>query len=449
MADPITITPQDRIVDPARPAGAPQQPVLSSVERASEAARATLAAKGTAVPPEPPARNPGNGQFVEPGRVDTARPVPEPPAGQAPPAIDPAAPKVPAAPPVDETPEAKQAREAAEAAAAAAADPDAVVETPEEKEARELEERTVLLPGRNNTEYEFVAPDAETANVLRQLKNASLRGEEIAQARAEIEQRGQEFEALETVLEANPTGFVLDRLANAPEQLDHLVLYLATRPEVFARIGAQLRDIATNPVTREMIGVKQENKALNMEREVANVTEERAAVRQNLEDVRTTVMSLIPAEMSEEQAAILFKDSLRDLRDYANRHDLQTLPTRDIPALLAARLTAYGINPVEAAARAADAATRRGAAPTRRPAPASPRVPAAAPAKPAVPAPTGKQLVMSAKKKGAAALPPAGAGSPPATTPMTPPKNADGSSMSIEQRLAWHKQQVAAGSRRL
>lgn len=445
MADnnnaPLVVTPQDRIVDPNRPAGAPNLPQRSAIEIASEAARASIASGGSPVPVEP-ARDPRNGQFTEPGRLDTARELgtsrqpaaPEP--GQAPPAAPAPAPEGQEPPAGTEPAEGQEAEE------------EVVEETAEEQQAREAQERTVTLLGRNNTEFEFVAPDKETADVLRQLRNQVERVGAIDEARAEIQQRAQEFEALETVLEASPTSFVLDRLQD-PEQIDHLVLALASNPEVFARIGTRLQQIAANPQQREIEAIRQENKRLTMEREVATVTEERAAVRQNLEDVRTTVMSLIPATLSEDATSLLFRDCIRDLRDYANRHNLPTLPVRDIPALLATRLTAHGINPVEAAARAADAATRRGATPNRRPAPASPRVPVSAPAKPAVPPPTGKQLVLSAKKKGAAALPPAGAGSPPATTPMTPPLNADGSKMSIEQRIAWHKQQLAGGKRRL
>jgi hypothetical protein len=427
---PIVITPQETILDPNRPAGAPVQPGRSAVDIASEAARAALASKGTAVPAEQP-REP-NGQFAEQPKREVPQPV-APEAGQTPPAGEQPAPEGEAPPAGEGAPDGEEE----------------VVETPEEKTARELEERTVTLKGRNDAEFDFVAPDKETADVLRQLRNSTMRSEEIAQARAEIEQRGQEIETLRSVVEMDPAGFVLEAGQQNPEVIDHLVLYLATRPEVFQRLGSQLQQIVTNAQQRELVAARQENRRLTMEREVAQQSEERAAVRQNLEDVRNTVMSLIPGTLDESRTAILFRDCLRDLRDYANTHGLQTLPTRDIPTLLATRLTAYGINPVEAAARAAEAATRRGVAPGGRPTPKGPRVPATPPAPPAVRQPSGRELVLSAKRKGAAALPPGGAGSPPAVTPMTPPKNADGSPMTIDQRVAWHRQQVAAGSKRL
>lgn len=441
MADAPTlvITPQDKIHD-----GTP--PGTSAVEAASNAARRILA-EGKPLDPTTIAGQPRNtdGTFAPPAGQVAPAPKPgevAPPAPVVPPKpVD----GQPVVPPADETPEQKAAREAAEAAAAGEG-----AESAEEMAARELVERTITLVGRNNEEYDFVAPDKETAEVLRALRNGYQRGEEIRQAREQIETQLDDINNMRASIEMDPVGLVLEAAEGDPDVMEHLVMFLASQPENWVKLGPKLMKLADER-ERRTVAAEEKSRRFELMDQVAEESESRAAVRRNLEDVQSTVASLLPTEMSAEQQTVLYRDCLRDLKEYAERHRMNTIPVKDIAALLATRLTAYGINPVEAAARAAEVAARRGTTAPKRPAPTSPRVPApAVAARPAAPAPTGKQLVLSAQKKVAAgALPPAGAGSPAGTAPMSPPKNPDGSSMTIEQRVAWHRGQVKKGTRQL
>jgi hypothetical protein len=145
---------------------------------------------------------------------------------------------------------------------------------------------------------------------------------------------------------------------------------------------------------------------------------------------------------------------MMDLKAYAERNNLLTLPVEDIPMLLSRRLTALGADPVAAAKlaneainRAPSRASARGVAPNRvrsakTGAPTgTPTVPAARPATPK----TGKAFVASAASRKAVVVPGSGAGSPTGTSTLTPPRNPDGSKMTIAETTAWHRQRLGKG----
>jgi hypothetical protein len=469
-AAPITVTPQDRIIQqtPIVPVPAtPTAPAKSAVEVATDRARANIAAgKPVVSPAATQARHPGTGEFIEPGRLDQAREAGSPKAGQAAPAAAPAALTPPAAPaatePVagqpdpNETEEQRVAREAAEATAA--------TETPEEKAAREARDlRTVIFTDPRGENVEIELPDGTPQEVLDTLKfyrNSALRSAEVREAERHITERANALTEREQQIELDPTGWMLDLVADAPtirlddgteiDVVEHTVLHLLTQPKVWERLSPRVQQLLEDD--KELRATRAETNAQrsSIREEMRTVAEERAAVSRNLADVQATIGAILPATMPQAQQRMLYDDCLRDLQGYAGRHRLLTLPVNDIPAILATRLTANGINPAEAATRAAESATRRAAA-TGATRPASPARPAApAPAARPAPAPkTGQRFVASAaQKQVAGAIPAGGAGSPSAAASLTPPNNPDGSKMSIEQRTNWHREQLRKGVKR-
>lgn len=431
---------------PAPPA--PAGPVPSNVEQASAAARALIAQNGTILTPEQPrvaAGTPAGGQFAQPfvkevGReIDPNSPdanIPKngaPPAGQQPPAAPtpPVDGQQPPAPPV-------------------APDP---AETAEEIAAREAEEAAalrVLLPGREgDEEYEFVVDKPEAAERLRQLKNGYVRGNEVKAREAAAEQAVAEVEQVRVSMQVDPVGFVLDEIGSSPAALDHLALAILTQPETWKRLQPMLAKLVSDPLELRTVAAEQRAaRAEYRDTAAARITEDRA-VQANLREVQATCAAMLPTDLPPEQQKVIYQNMLRDLGAYAERHRLLTIPVHEIPVLVARQLTAIGVDPVEAAKRAAQvpagSARAPNGAPPRRPAPTS-----AAPA-PSAPAakPSGQQFKASAERRAAATIPSGGAGSPSSADGLTPPRNADGTPMSTEQTVAWHRARLARGIKSL
>lgn len=408
----------------------------TAVEVATTAARAEMAARAAApaapvVPavagqPRVEAGVPEGGQFApRPGEVAPQAGLPagteaKPVDGTQPPPV------APVAPPANETPEQKTAREAAEALAAT------------------VDPLLIALPGRNaGEEFEIKVDSPEAAERLAQLRNGFMRGEEVRVARGEIMERAQAIANREMEIQLDPTGFLESAVGDVPELVDHVVLATLTRDDAtWNRLKPILQAMLADP--KELRTVRAEQKAArsDIREQMAEETRHATTVRENLQDVQATVASFLPAEMPQAQQRLLYEDCLRDLKGHADRYRLRTIPVHDIPTILASRLTAYGINPVEAAAAIAASAARRG--PAARPAagnpPAAPRTPAA---RPAAPPPNGQRFVASAVKKAAVgSIPAPGAGSP-TNTGITPPVKADGTKMGIEEAIAFRRSQLA------
>lgn len=412
----------------------------TAVEIATTTARAEMAARAAATPAAPvapvapaapaapavagqarvPAGVTEGGQFAKPGEEGA------PPAGPA--AGTEATPEGGEQPPANETPEQKVAREEAERVAAAAA-PDPLV---------------VAMPGRHaGEEFEIKVDTPEAAERLAQLRNGFMRGEEIRIAGAQIMERAQQLTEREMAMQLDPTGFLDRAIGDEPELVDHVVLATLTRDDAtWNRLKPIIQAMLSDPKELRTVRAEQKANRADIEKQMAEETRTAAVVRENLQDVQAAVATVLPASMPQAQQRILYEDCLRDLQGHANRYQMKTIPVHDIPTILAKRLTAYGINPVEAAAAiAASAARRSTAARPAAPSGPAPRTPAA---RPAAPLPNGQRFVASAVKKAAAgSIPAPGAGSP-TTTGITPPVKADGTKMGIEEAIAFRRQQLAA-----
>lgn len=420
----ITVMPSGNTVAP-----------LSAVEQASAAARERLATTGSSLPAgtaivddqAKPARA-SDGTFAEksPAEIEAEN-------------------QRRAAEAASQTPEQKeQARVAAEAAEQqrlAARTPEQV-QADEEAAARVVE--IALAEGESPLPIEFDDP-AIAAHVRERFELAAQAEQITTQAQQQID----EVMMVREAVNVDPVGFVLSEIGNTPAAVSHLVLSLVTAdtPEA-AALRTQIAKLATD--ANELRAVRGEQKGARAEyaaEATGRIAEERA-VSQNLTDVRTVCAALLPRDLTPERQRVAFADMLRDVQQYATRHDLTTIEPMDLPLVLRPRLAALGVDAVVAAqqAEAALAAKRtgKGAPKARSGGTATARaVAGAAPA-----ARTGSSFVASTERRRAVAVPGVGAGSPSASpAELVPPLNPDGSKMTSEQTIAWHRGQLKKGIR--
>lgn len=440
----------------------------TSIEEASRIARENIAAGRGALPdpasaPAPAAdpaapvtRHPSQDQLRADGGKFTDAKKRE--VGGAP--VDPnlAAPGRAAAAPAGAAPEAGREPVAGDPPAAAAEggeEEEEAVASPPAAEGEEPvtdegeDDLTVVLPGRREgEEFPIVVDDPETAERLRQLTNGYMRGEQVRVARGELEATQAEIEAIRTEVQVDPGGFVLSELEGNPRVQQHLALFLLSQPEVWKAVANRV--LSWDDPDRFRADAS-EIKAERYEvRETAKQEiETNRAIEQNFHQVDSTVRALLPEDFSAERAETFYTDAMRDVQAYAQRNNLMTVPPEALPVILQRRMVAYGVDPVEAAARAASVfsaggGSNRGPVTARRtqPAPTS----AAATGRqiagaPKAPQRTGKAIIAAqARKQRAAAIPGVGAGAP--NSVLTPPPG-----MSIEEATKWHRDNVAKRTR--
>lgn len=390
----------------------------SATEQASQAAREAIEKGGSAL-----AVRASDGTFAPPLPGAAAAAAPDPALAKPTVTLEKPAPGDGHEPTAEEKAEAE--RLAAEGA-----------KTPEQVAADELEVARTVAIG----DLDLQLPDAETATIVRDALDAAGRVTEIEQqAQAAIE----ETQAIREYAEIDPVGFAMQALGENVEGKKHLALSLLTDPAVYEALKLVIPTLATPEGMRL---VKAEQTAARHEyRETAQheIAQSRA-ITQNLNDIKAACAAVLPSTLTPDQQRIVYADLLRDVQRYAG--DRPTVPVEDLPLILRARLTANGIDPLAAAelmATAVSARTRNGG----RRAPAA-RAAAPAPgARPAAAPKNGQAFVASAERRKAAVIPAAGAGAPSGGADLTLPLNADGSKMSSEQAVAWHRARVAKGQR--
>lgn len=402
------------------PSGDVQGQPRSAVEQASQAARERLAATGSALPPEgapaapaAPAAKPG-----EPARASDGT----------------FAPKLPEE---IERENAEKARLAAEAAARGEAPP------PEGEQV--ADEKIVEIPVADGEPLKIEFDDPAVAEQVREKFEIAAEAERI---QTEAQRQLDDVLAVREAVNVDPVGFVLNEIGRQPAAVEHLVMSLLTSPEHKAILD-KVAKIASDPNELRIVAAEQKSARGEYREQAQNAIVEQRAVSQNLQDVKTVLTALVPRTMTPEAQRVAYADMARDLQLYAERHDLLTIPPQDIPLVLRNRLAALGIEPMDAAQKATEAMSRRR---TGKGAPrgnvARPAAKGAAAAPPA-PSKNGSAFVASAESRKAAVIPAAGAGSPGGGSDLTPPRNPDGSPMSIEQTIAFHRGRLNKGVRAL
>lgn len=309
--------------------------------------------------------------------------------------------------------------------------------------------RTVTLPV-DGEEIDLDVGDEKIAGVVRGALERAAQADAI---RETAEQEIADAMAVREQVDIDPVGFALSRLKGSPAGQDHLALSLLAQPEVWERLRPTIEEMVNDPNALRTISAEQRAARAEYRERAQHEVAEQRAVSQNLAEIQAAcaAMATMNPALSREQQETAYNDMLRDLMAYADRANATTIPVETVPVLLARRLTALGVNPVEAASRAAEAAATRSTNGGRRPVapPARPTATARPAARRPAPPPTGQQFVASQERRKAVAIPAAGAGSPSVGPDLVPPKKADGSPMNVAETLAWHRQSLAKGRRAL
>lgn len=427
----IAITPQT---------GAP----VSATTKASQEALARINAGGSAAPTPAPA--PAAPQ--QPRASDGTFGTPLPPDPNAPPAPNAA-------------PEAGREGQSPEGAAPEGEQPPA--KTPEEIAAEEAAAARLVTLEVDGTPVDLDVGDPALAEVVRTSLTTAREAEAI---RADAEREINDALAIRDFAEIDPVGFVTRTLAESPAGQEHLVLSLLTQPAVLERVRDRVVGMLNDPAKLELEQARQQAARVTFAEQARSVREEQAAVRENLADVQASCAAMARLIPNEALAGTAYNDFLRDLMAYADQANVTTIPPESIPVILTRRLTALGVDPMQAASAATKAlaarpssasspsrggrspaprATVPGNAPMPRPAPGG-----APAARPAPTPPNGQTFVASAQqRRTVAAIPAAGAGSPAVGPDLVPPKKADGRPMSTAETIAWHREQVRLGKRGL
>ena len=402
----IVTTPQTFSTPTEKPMG---------VAEASAAARALIASQGSAIAPEAP-------------------PAPAPAAPAQPRASDGTfGRQMPPAPSADAAPTTGQAPESAA--------PPAEGETPPEPDEAAQRVVPIELPDGNTLDLDVTDP--VVADVIRTQFETAREADRI---RTEAEETIEQVTQIREAIQIDPVGFVLRELRESAAGREHLALSLLTEPEMFTRLKPQLEAMLSDERNLEVARARQQAARAHFAEEARSRVQETREVQANLRDVQATCAAIARMLPNEVQQPTAYNDMLRDVMAYAEKADLLTVPPEHLPVILANRLTALGINPVEAATHAAKARSKKGAVtPPRATATAAPR-PAGA-TMPPVPrsTPNGQQFVAAQQRRSAVAIPAAGAGSPNVGPDLVPPSKPDGSKMGVAETLAWHRAQVAKG----
>ena len=269
----------------------------------------------------------------------------------------------------------------------------------------------VELPTRRPGEeaIKLALDSPETVERFRQMANEAATGREAQRVFEAAARKEAERAQFETTLRLDPVGFITENLR--PELQHEVALQLLATPEVWDLVAASVEEML-DPSRREVMQERMKARRYELKDQLKRQFDTSARLEANGRDLSVAVSHLVPDGYSKDQAALFVRDALLDLGRYSTANRLNHIDPRDVPAILAARLTAVGVNPVEAAAKLARlAANGDGRLPARPAAPAAPK-------KPVV---TAATLQAADKAKRAAAKgAPAGAGTP-GLAPAAPP----------------------------
>ncbi len=264
----------------------------------------------------------------------------------------------------------------------------------------------VQLPGRRPGEvFEIEVDSQEAAERLNQLRNGYMNGQQVREARAEIERAQHELEDVISLMETDPVGFIVQHLPE--ETQDKIAFFLLTNPAVWERVRdrvAQLED----PDGFRIAQAEARAERLEMRERFRQIKAAREEARQNARELIGAIEKMIPEIIDGERREQLIRDARQDLREYVARHNVDRIEISDLPLILQARLRLNGIDPIAAARALHEPTNRQRAGTTPRPGPTGP-----ANGQPPTAQRTAEQLIKAAaKKRAVAAVAPAGAGAP-------------------------------------
>lgn len=301
----------------------------------------------------------------------------------------------------------------------------------------------VVIDGaREGETFPIEVSDVETADRLRQLQRAALRGDQARALREEAAAMREEAEEFSYVVEMDPAGVITEAITKPEDQL-HLAKYLLTRPGVLEQAEAWLVELLNDPekvlpTQRRLV----EADRIERREAVKGVVETKRALdknaRQLVQAAQRSIDSLVPEAWSVDARRQLYKDVLADLRETnryeaaeAERRGVQhdgRMDPRRVAGMVQRRLALLGVAP-----RAA------------KPVSGTPAAAGTTPA--AIPGATAETLKAARAAKAAAASAPPGAGSPSATIPPAPPYDPKQKGTPIQQ-AADHVRRFVSGLRK-
>ena len=226
--------------------------------------------------------------------------------------------------PVEETEEQRLDRIAREAAG----------EVIEEPPSTEL---SVTIDGaREGESVTIEVSDLETADRLRQLQRAAVRGHQARAIRMEGQQAREDAEEINYRAEVDPAGVLTENI-KSPKDQGHLLRYLLTRPNVLAQNEKWLVDLlnAEDPA----VAVASEARMAEAERierreavgqQVAWQRELNKNARALVQATERSIDSLVPETWTDEMKGQLYEDVLEDVRKQ-NRQRAAEAEQRGIP----------------------------------------------------------------------------------------------------------------------
>ncbi len=310
-------------------------------------------------------------------------------------------------------------------------------------EGDEKPELAVVVPALADDQQELhiELDDPEVAarlnDIVGQVSTIEQRETRILEAYDEIDQ-------VRDSVTADPVGFALGMVQSDPAAVEHLVLGLLTQPDVWNRLKDKVAKIAADPNELRVVAAEQKGVRADYRAEAQTRIAEQREVRTNLQQVQAAVAAMIPEDVEPARAEEMYRVMLGRIGEYARGRDMLTFPVDQIAPFLTPTLTAFGLNPVEASQRAAKAVAKRGLPPKRSPFTATRTVPrtngnGSGNGRPAPKKPDGQAFKASDERRRQAAAPSAGAGSPTVPNDLTPPRKPDGSAMSTEETIQWHR----------
>jgi hypothetical protein len=342
----------------------------------------------------------------------------------------PAEPVVPVEIPEDETDEERVAREAA------------ALEGDTREDGEPDPALTVIIDGaREGEAFPLVVDSIETADRVRQLQRAALRGDQARAIRDQGIAAREEAEEFTYVVEMDPAGVIGEAIKSPTDRL-HLSKFLLTRPGVLQALEPWLVELLNDPDKLQTQADIVEAERIRRRDAVQGQVEHRRAMahnaRQLVQSAERSIDSLVPEAWSEDSKRQMYQDVLADMRE-TNRlemadaerrglaHDGRMDPRR-VPGMVQRRLSLLGVAP--RAAKPVGA----GAAPAGTP--------------PAVkPGQTPETLKGNRTARRAVASAPTGAGSPAARIPKAPPYDPKQKGSPIEQAVG-HFRRFASSLRK-
>lgn len=302
-------------------------------------------------------------------------------------------------------------------------------EPEEERETEEVDpELVVEIPGRgpDDDPERVAAPDKQTADALRRLRNGYMRGEDFNRKAEALEDQRQELQEFETQLRADPAGTVLEV---AP---DDVKTQMATRlledDEVYEHVRSLIEDWRMNDHKRRADIYEAKEKSRERRSEVTRDTRIRRKAREGARNARQAVEGLLPEGISDTAARKLLEEGMGDLGEHmveTGNYDPTTEDARDVLRetgtleLFRQIGGGSGERSSEEGEASESASTRR----VRRVEPGSEEAEKARR--------TSEELEEKAEKRRGAAATPQGAGGA-AATPVSPPEG-----QSVEERIEW------------